>query len=102
MYISPRTPGTRQNGQSFDSTMIQAVWNKARVVRGYHADYVRADTCGALIERNKHGITSKYGWEIDHIIPIARNGQDVLDNLQPLQWQNNRAKSDGPLICAVK
>ena len=41
---------------------------------------------------------SPYGWEIDHINP---NGGDGIGNLQPLQWQNNRAKGDGPLVCAV-
>ena len=32
--------------------------------------------------------------EIDHIIPIAKGGQTVEDNLQTLCWKCNRAKSD--------
>lgn len=37
---------------------------------------------------------SKYGWEIDHITPKSRGGSDELENLQPLQWENNARKGD--------
>ena len=39
-------------------------------------------------------IREKYGWKIDHIKPVAKGGTDDLNNLQPLQWANNRHKSD--------
>ena len=32
--------------------------------------------------------------EIDHIIPVAKGGCTVEDNLQTLCWKCNRAKSD--------
>ena len=32
--------------------------------------------------------------EIDHIIPVAKGGEIVEDNLQTLCWKCNRAKSD--------
>ena len=32
--------------------------------------------------------------EIDHINPVANGGDDNYNNLQPLNWKNNAAKSD--------
>ena len=44
---------------------------------------------------NEHGNRfSKYGWEIDHIDLVANGGGDDLNNLQPLNWNNNASKGD--------
>ena len=78
---------------------IDAVWEKGTVPAGNESTGFRKDACKAWISKNKYGDrNSKYGWEIDHINP---NGSGRLDNLQPLHWENNVAKSDGKLTCNV-
>lgn len=90
-----RRSSTTRTGYGFSAAVIQAVWNKGRPIPGYDANSVRADVCGAVMFGSQYGDTSSvHGWEIDHIQPVAMGGTDDLWNLQPLQWQNNRHKSD--------
>lgn len=42
----------------------------------------------------EYGKTTQYGWEVDHIKPVAHGGTDNVANLQALHWQNNRHKGD--------
>lgn len=81
--------------ESADDSLVQAVWEKGTPVEGKVSDVWRKDICGDLMKRDEHGNTdSDTGWEIDHINPESNGGNDDLDNLQPLQWENNRKKSD--------
>ena len=87
--------GLKSNGDSFDDATVQAVWEKGTVVPNRDKVFWRKDACGALIFRTYHGNTnSEYGWEIDHIYPKSKLGSSDLENLQPLQWENNRHKGD--------
>lgn len=79
---------------NWTENIIDAVWKRANVVDGYDSDKWRKDYAGAWICRTQYGMTSSYGWEIDHLKPLALSGDDSLVNLYPLHWRNNRSKGD--------
>ena len=69
-----------------------AAWNMAQAIPGTP---LRKDACGAWIRWEDYGNTcSEFGWEIDHRVPVSVGGPNHQSNLQALQWQNNRAKSN--------
>lgn len=87
--------------QSAGEETKRTVWEKGREIPDYDSDVWRWDICGKPIRYADHGDTdSENGWEIDHIYPITLGGATTLDNLQPLQWENNRLKGDNyPWSC---
>jgi len=79
------------------------IWQKARSIEKKtflnhdvqnSNDEFRLDDLGAIIKYGDYGTESKYGWNIDHILPIAKGGTDDSINLQVLHWKNNKAKGD--------
>lgn len=86
----------------FSDEVIQKVWGKAIPVMNQNPNHVCKDECGAWIVFEAYGDrTNEFGWEIDHVIPVAKGGTDDLSNLQPLHWDNNVAKGDGELVRKV-
>src|SRR3954454_19521223 len=88
-----REPNTDVSGNPFSTETVEAVWQKARSMGISEA--LRVDAWGWTIVRQDYGnARSRYGWEIDHILPVELGGGDDLSNLQPLQWENNRRKDE--------
>jgi 5-methylcytosine-specific restriction endonuclease McrA len=74
------------------------VWEKGHTVQNCDKSQWRKDDADAWIQYSDYGNTdSIYGWEIDHITSLDHKGEDILSNVRPLQWENNRAKSSGRL-----
>jgi len=87
----------------FSEQVVQAVWNRGRIVSGYDPSEFRQDECTAWMRRSAYGERSSVlGWEIDHIKPVSEGGTDVIWNLRPLQWENNAERSSGPLTCLIR
>lgn len=75
--------------------LLDEVWRRGIPVEGCDPAKIRKDCCGAFLLRSAYGNRySDFGWEVDHILPQSRGGDDNLRNLRPMQWRNNLSKGD--------
>ncbi|MBP5345209.1 MAG: hypothetical protein J6Y99_03245 [Bacteroidales bacterium] len=82
----------------YSDNQIEEAWNRATTIEGANPNEWRKDPCGAWIKRDQYGKESRYGWNIDHIIPkklFQNNGYDCTSlNRWPMHWKNNNSKAD--------
>lgn len=74
--------------------IVQAVWEKARIIPEVSPDRWRKDQNGAWIGRDKFNDSSlplSFGWKLSYILPPEDGGPDEPENLKPLQWENAEA-----------
>ncbi len=69
-------------------------WDKAEPIRGKNPNTHRRDKFGNEIYKGSYGENSPKGWEVDHSKPKSEGGTDHPNNLQALQTESNRLKSD--------
>lgn len=75
---------------SYDTALLNQIWQKASPLPNSDADMWRKDDYGRMIKYTDYGKRdSEYGWEVDHIQRVADGGLDILSNLRPLNWQSN-------------
>lgn len=66
-----------------------AVWEKAKTIRGENPHVYRQDPYGNTLYYSSYGMNSTMGWHIDHIKPKSKGGSDGLRNLQAMQASKN-------------
>ncbi len=101
LKMNDRIAGESLVTREYGEETIAAVWEKGRVVPGTDPSRRRKDCCGAWIDRDQYGVMMENGtgWEIGSV-PDESGGD--AENLQPLQWENNRARlavSSGTWFC---
>lgn len=70
-------------------------WQYTVIVDGYDPNMYRKDACGAWIRWDMYGQQDNiFGWQVDHIYPVSKGGDDHPENLRALQHQNNASKGD--------
>lgn len=88
-----------ENIRNFDPEILESIWNRAMEMEGLDSNLFRKDACGAVMARSQYGMRdSNFGWEVDYVYPIEMGGDDNIENLRAMQWQNVESKgSDFPV-----
>ena len=79
---------------SYSKDLLDEIFSKGEPIPNEDPKLYRKDKFGNEIHRYDYGKQTTYGWEVDHSKPQSIGGTGHLNNLQPLQWEENRSKSD--------
>lgn len=77
---------------SYSNERLDQIWDKGQPIRGKSPDLYRQDCEGNIIYKPSYGKCTPMGWEVDHSKPQCKGGTDHLNNLQPMQTDQNRSK----------
>ena len=71
---------------------IEKAWKNAKTIRRIDPATHRQDPYGKTIYKGSHGKSSEMGWDVDHIKPKSKGGNDTTRNFQALNSSINRSK----------
>ena len=78
----------------YDEVTILLIWDNATVIPGRDPRTWRRDAYGNLVLFAAYGNRDDdFGWEIDHIVPVADGGTDDDVNRRALHWRANLARN---------
>ena len=84
-------------------TLKDIAWNTACAVPNHDPSVERWDPCGAWIRyADFENHNSDYGWDIDHVFPVAKLRYHKVPrmlwnhtlNIRAIHWKNNLLKSN--------
>ena len=84
-------------------TLKDIAWNTACAVPNHDPSVERWDPCGAWIRyADFENHNSDYGWDIDHVFPVAKLRYHKVPrmlwnhalNIRAMHWKNNLSKSN--------
>ena len=82
---------------AYKNEELLAIWAKGKEVESYDARYFRKDIFGAWMIYGMYGNhTTRYGWDVKH-----NDGDDSIQNSEPMQWENKQANENGEAKCVV-
>jgi hypothetical protein len=85
------------NRNAFPDELVQAVWERARVMPEHDPMRWRQDRCGAWIYRDQYGSAlTEFGWKIER---VAIDGADDTEHLQPFHCANEFDIGAGMVHC---
>lgn len=83
------------DSKSLPMDLLDKLWEKATKIEGLDPAVFRKDPCGAIISRTHfRQPAAMFAWDLDHIFPVSRGGDDREENLRPMHLLNIEAKGD--------